>query len=279
MYGRKVPLFAGYFVFAIFQIPVAVAQNVETIMLARFLSGFGAAAPITIAGGVLADLWGPVERAYAVCAFATGGFTGPVAGPIAGGFMTQAPALGWRWIAWLTLILAGVIGLIGVIVVPETSAPKILQARANRLRFETKNWALHSKADETRITLKSIFTVYLLRPFVMLWQEPGLALLTAYMSYLYGVVYLLFEGFPVSFHQERGWNLGVSALPFCSFIVGIACGCGLMVHSASTGFKRAYLKYGRAIPEERLPPMIIAAFVLPPAMFWVSTQPFSSFKH
>lgn len=80
VFGRRVPLFSGYIAFAIFQIPVAVARNVETIMLGRFLGGFAASAPLAVVGGALADLWDPVERAYAVCAFASGAFVGPVAG-------------------------------------------------------------------------------------------------------------------------------------------------------------------------------------------------------
>lgn len=74
--------------------------------------------------------------------------------------------------------------------------------------------------------------------------------------------------FPISFHEERGWNLGVSALPFCSFVVGIIMGAGLMSYSTATNFKRAYLKYGRPIPEERLPPMIVGGIILPIAFFW-----------
>jgi DHA1 family multidrug resistance protein-like MFS transporter len=77
-----VPLFAGYLAFGIFQIPVAVAQNVETIMLGRFLGGFAASSPLAVVGGALADIWGPIERAYAVCIFAGAAFAGPVAGPI-----------------------------------------------------------------------------------------------------------------------------------------------------------------------------------------------------
>lgn len=76
------PLFIGYLAFAVFQIPVAVAQNVETIMLGRFLGGFAASSPLAVVGGALADIWGPVERAYAVCIFAGAAFSGPVAGPI-----------------------------------------------------------------------------------------------------------------------------------------------------------------------------------------------------
>ncbi|KAK4501637.1 hypothetical protein PRZ48_007446 [Zasmidium cellare] len=275
VYGRRVPLFIGYIIFAIFQIPVAVAQNVETIMICRFLGGFAASALLAIVGGAMADLWDPVQRAYAICAFAAGAFVGPVAGPIMGGFIVES-YLGWRWTAWITLIMAGLFGLIGLIVVPETSAARILQIRAKEMRYQTKNWALHSKADENTITAKTILTVYLARPFVMIVKEPILALMTAYMSYLYGVIYMLFEAFPVSFHDQRGWSLGVSALPFVSFVVGIVLGAGIMSYSAATNFKRAYIKHGHPIPEERLPPMIVGAVVLPIAFFWWAWTSFPS---
>lgn len=91
------------------------------------------------------------------------------------------------------MILAALFGVIAVVVIPETSAPRILQMRAKRLRYATKNWALHAKADENQITLYTICHVYLMRPWVMIVQEPILACLTAYMSFLYGTLYLLFE--------------------------------------------------------------------------------------
>lgn len=267
-YGRRVPLFAGYALFAIFQIPVAVAQNIETIMLGRFLGGFFASAPLAVVGGALADMWDPVERAYAVCAFAGGAFAGPVFGPVVGGFVTQS-YLGWRWTAWLTLIMSCFFGIIGLFLIPETSAPRILQLRAARLRHETKNWALHSKADETQITMSSIFHVYLARPWVMIIREPILALVTAYLSFLYGVLYLLFEAFPITFQEGRGWNQGVGSLPFLSFVVGIVMGNGVIAYSTATNFKKAFIKNGnKPVPEERLPPMIIGAIVLPIGLFW-----------
>ncbi|KAJ9606073.1 hypothetical protein H2200_009034 [Cladophialophora chaetospira] len=272
VFGRRVPLFAGYAVFAIFQIPVAVAQNVETIMLGRFFGGFAASAPLAVVGGAMADIWGPVERAYGICVFAAAAFTGPVAGPIMGGFITQSH-LGWRWTAWITLIMAALFGFIGLCVIPETSASRILQTRAKRLRYETKNWALHAKADESRVDFNSITHVYLIRPFVMFVQEPILALVTAYMSFIYGVIYLLFEAYPVSFQEERGWNPGVGSLPFAAFIVGIAMGTGAIAYSTRTNFARAFKKHGKVIPEERLPPMILGAAVLPIGLFifaWTS---------
>jgi hypothetical protein len=44
--GIHVPLFAGYIIFAIFQIAVAVPQTVETIMPDRFCGGLFAPAPL-----------------------------------------------------------------------------------------------------------------------------------------------------------------------------------------------------------------------------------------
>jgi DHA1 family multidrug resistance protein-like MFS transporter len=84
VFGRKLPLFFGYTVFVIFQIPVAVAQNLETIIVCRFIGGCFASAPLAIVGGALADFWGPVDRGVAVCVFAAATFIGPIAGPIMG---------------------------------------------------------------------------------------------------------------------------------------------------------------------------------------------------
>jgi DHA1 family multidrug resistance protein-like MFS transporter len=190
--GRKIPLFFGFALFAIFQIPVALAQNITTICVGRFLGGFFASAPLAVVGGALADLWDPIPRSYAICVFAAGGFAGPVAGPIAGGFITESH-LGWRWTSWITLIMAGFLGTCGFFVIPETSAARILQLRAAKLRKETGNTQYYSKADQNKLTLNNVVNVYLLRPFIMFSQEPILALITAYMSFLYGIVYLLFE--------------------------------------------------------------------------------------
>lgn len=40
---------------------------------------------------------------------------------------------------------------------------------------------------------------YLFRPFTMIWREPVLVLVTLYMGLVYGILYLFFEAFPISF--------------------------------------------------------------------------------
>ncbi|KAL0766986.1 hypothetical protein CaCOL14_010557 [Colletotrichum acutatum] len=223
LYGRKTPLLLGLLVFCVFNIPVAVATNVETILICRFIVGFGGAAPLAIVGGALVDLFLPIERGIAVCIFAGATFMGSIFGPIVGGFVTESH-LGWRWTAWLTLIPGAVLWAILLLFIPETYGPVILQRRARELRSETGNWALHAAIEEHRLELSDIAQRYLVRPIAMLCREPILALVTVYMSLIYGILYLFFEAYPISFSVKRGWSLGVGTLPFLSLGLGIVLG-------------------------------------------------------
>jgi DHA1 family multidrug resistance protein-like MFS transporter len=265
--GRKIPLFTGFFIFALLQIPVAVAQNIETIMICRFLGGMFGSSPLAVVGGALADMWEPVERGIAVSVFSGATFVGPIAGPIAGGFITMS-YLTWRWTGYVTAILGFGFGTLGFLVIPETYAPVLLRRRAKRLRHETRNWALHAKSEEEQVDLKRIVHIYLLRPFAMLILEPILLLVTMYMSLIYGIVYLFFEAYPVTFSEQRGWNLGVGALPFSALSVGVVLGISLIVYTSKTRFARAIRETGHVVPEERLIPMIVGGAALPIGLFW-----------
>lgn len=273
LYGRKIPLFAGYIAFGIFTVPVAVAQNLQTIMVCRFFGGFFASAPLGVIGGALADFFDPVNRGVATAIFGAATFIGPAMGPILGGFITMS-YLGWRWTQWIQLILAGLMGTIGFIVIPETYAPVLLQRKAKKLRYQTKNWATRAPADEKEVNLHEIAEKYLLRPFKMLALEPILVLITIYMSLIYGIIYGFFEVFPVTFQEERGYNLGVGALPFLSVLVGVVIGCITMSAITKTRFARVLRKTGKVIPEERLIPMMIGGGVLPIGLFWFAWTSF-----
>lgn len=136
---------------------------------------------------------------------------------------------------------------------PETYGPKLLQVHAARLRRETKNWALHSFLDEHKPTLAEIGYKYLLRPFQMLMLEPILICITIYLALIYGILYLFFEAYPVSFSEVRGWtHLGVAALPFIGLMIGVLLGVALIIYTTKTRFARKLNKHGHVVPEERL---------------------------
>ena len=221
-------------------------------MLCRFFGGLFGSAPLAIIGGTLSDFWGPVERGFALGLFSGATFIGPVAGPIAGGFITMS-YLGWRWTAWITLIMGAFFGTLTFVFVDESYVPVLLSRKAANIRFATKNWAIHAPHDERRVDLHDIFERYLLRPFKMLVLEPILTLITIYMAFIYGMIYLFFESYPIAFQEDRGWNAGVGALPFLGITTGVIVGVAIITWASNTRYKRKMIENGgRPVPEERL---------------------------
>lgn len=94
---------------------------------------------------------------------------------------------------------------------------------------------------------------YLLRPFKMLLLEPILTLVTIYMAFIYGMIYLFFESYPIAFQEERGWNGGVGALPFLGITIGVIVGVTIITYTTNTRYRRKMEEHGgKPVPEERL---------------------------
>lgn len=184
-----------------------------------------------------------------------------------GGFITMSH-LGWRWTQWLTLIFGLFFLLVYFFTVPETYAPVLLNRRAKKLRRETGNSALHTLTSERKIKFRDMGRVYVLKPWIMLIQEPILALITLYLSFIYGFLYLCFVSFPITFQEQRGWNKGVGALPFLAITVGVLAGVIIIIFHTKTRVQRQMNERGSVAPEERLVPMMLGSILLPIGMFW-----------
>lgn len=57
IYGRNFAFKISYPIFTIFNVVGAVSQNIETVLISRFIAGTFGAAPITNAGGQVSDMW------------------------------------------------------------------------------------------------------------------------------------------------------------------------------------------------------------------------------
>ncbi|OJJ68234.1 hypothetical protein ASPBRDRAFT_210135 [Aspergillus brasiliensis CBS 101740] len=216
----------------------------------------------------MADYWGPVDRGVAIAIFSSATFGGPVLGPILGGFITQSH-LGWRWTAWITLIASAFFGSICFLIVPETYHPILLQRRAAALRKSSGSGTDHSPLNKAHPSVQEFVSKYVFRPLQMLFLEPILACITVYLSFIYAILYLFFEAYPISFGEIRGWrNQGVAALPFICILIGVFCGACLIIYITKTSFARNLKTRGTVVPEERLVPMMIASILLPIGLFW-----------
>jgi DHA1 family multidrug resistance protein-like MFS transporter len=63
-------------------------------------------------------MWGPASRAIVIGIWGCAAVSGPVLGPLVGGFAAQAN--GWRWTIWILLWLSGFALLFLSVFLPET---------------------------------------------------------------------------------------------------------------------------------------------------------------
>ncbi|ETS63216.1 hypothetical protein PaG_03002 [Moesziomyces aphidis] len=271
-YGRR-PVFIGaMLVYTCFNIGCALSKNTGSILVFRFLAGTFAASPLTNSGGVIADLWDAKTRGIALSLFSLAPFAGPALGPIVSGFIAVS-GTSWRWLFWVCTIFSGVCLVLVIFTLPETYAPIILLKKARRIRKETNDERYKAPIELVSIEWKDRLNKTLLKPFIMLGQEPMLLVMTFYLSFVYGVVYLLFEAFPIVFSVGHGFNAGISGVMFVPFFLGGCAAVALYVAYFNPKYARLADKLkeegvNRVPPEERLYPIMLAGPCLVIAFFW-----------
>ncbi|KAK5050331.1 MFS siderochrome iron transporter 1, partial [Cryomyces antarcticus] len=125
------------------------------------------------------------ERGLAMSLFSAAPFMGPVFGPIVGGFLGQAE--GWRWVEGLMAIFTGSLWLIGTLLIPETYPPVLLRKRAAKLcKMTGKVYRSKGDIDQGPTTLGKVMKTTLSRPWILLFREPIVLLLSIYMAIVYG---------------------------------------------------------------------------------------------
>ena len=95
--------------------------------------------------------------------------------------------------------------------------------------------------------------------------------MTSIRAFVYGILFLFFEGFPIAFQEVRGWSPQIASLPFLGLGIGVTLGGAGVVYYTTTVFKKQIeASPGTLVPEQRLPPMIVGAVILPAGMFWAA---------
>ncbi|KAI5458753.1 major facilitator superfamily domain-containing protein [Mariannaea sp. PMI_226] len=272
VYGRRIAVLIPMFVAVCFSFGSATAKDFQTLMLTRFWGAFFASAPVTNTGGVLGDLFLASQRGYALAGYAMAVVGGPVLGPIVSAAFVQNHSLGWRWAEYFTGILQIFILIIAAIFTDESYPPRLLVYKARRLRHETGNWALHAKFEEWDVSLRQLAEKFLVRPLQLL-STPICFLVALYASFCYGILYMQLGAIPIIFGEIRGWSTFTSELPFLCILIGASLGALANVYNQKLYNKAYHAAGNRAVPEKRLPPMMVGSFIFCAGQFltgWTS---------
>ncbi|KAI0102741.1 major facilitator superfamily domain-containing protein [Nemania sp. FL0031] len=275
IYGRKPVLTAANTFFCLWQIGCALAPNIETLIISRFFSGVGGVGCLTLGGVIVGDLFRPDQRGFAIGVWNIGPLLGPTVGPLIGGFLTKFP--GWRYSFWIVLAASSVVTILIQVLTKETNSKSIIHNKTMLLRKELGNSSLRSCYDDSngQSTSRTLITG-LIRPLKMLVLSPIIFLLSLYIAFVWGVIYLLYTTIPGVFEETYGFNVDLTGLVYLSLGLGNILGwlvCTFL--SDRTIVKLSEANGGHFEPEMRLTIGIYFGIFLPVTLFWYGWSAFN----
>ncbi|KAF7549342.1 hypothetical protein G7046_g8376 [Stylonectria norvegica] len=265
--GRRLPIVLAMFGFSLFSIACATAENIQTILLCRFFSGFFGACPLAVVAAVFSDMFDNRTRGTAITIFSMAVFTGPLLSPFIGGFIVTSH-LGWRWTEYLVSIMGFVAFILDLVLLEETYPPVILIDKASELRRRTKNWGIHAKQEEIEVDLKELLQKNFSRPLRLLFTEPIILLLSIYMSFIYGLLYLFLTAYPLVFMGVHGFTAGQSGLTFFGMIAGQLIAGVSVILQQPWYMRKLVANNGIPVPEWRLPNVMAGGISFAIGIFW-----------
>ncbi len=121
LFGRRRVLLIGAMAAGVGSLLAAIAPNGEVLLLARAISGVGAAFVTALSLSIVSEAFPPERRGLAIGLWSGVGAVGAAAGPLVGGLITET--LGWRWLFAIDVPVAVAAMVVTIVVVAESRDP------------------------------------------------------------------------------------------------------------------------------------------------------------
>lgn len=283
-FGRNPVYIGSWFILVMFQIPLALAHNMPTVIVCRLIQGFGGSAPLTNTGGSISDVWERNESGSAMTVYGLSSTFSPPMALVVTGYLVLNE--GWRNLFWALMGITGGILIIMTILLPETRHSTLLEKKAARLRKVLSKEGYPDAAARisdaysmgSKRSMHTLFAVNLTRPFRFLFTEEITMAAAAYNGFIYGVVYLFNESFPLVFGSEEGhgFNTGQTGLTFLGIAIGALIAACFYPLQERYYLRRVAENNGKGVPEARMGQARFGAFLLPISLFWFAWTSYRS---
>ncbi|KAL4781126.1 major facilitator superfamily domain-containing protein [Aspergillus varians] len=281
-FGRQPVYLVSWFLVCLFQLPLALSPNIGTMIVCRFLAGFAGSAPLANSGGTVSDLWARNASGGPMAVYGLSSTFGPPMALVMSGYIGLN--LGWRWIFWVLMAITGAFWILLALTIPETRHSIILQRKAVRARQQMHREGLSSASTTTELHasdrkgLHQLFAITLSRPFYFLFTEPITTFSAIYNGFLYGLVYLFNEAFPLVFGPPNGhgFNTGQQGLAFLGMAIGPLIAFAIAPLQERYYLRRVAENSGRCVPEARMWMPRAGALLIPVSLFWFGWTSYQS---
>lgn len=271
IYGRRPIVQLFNLIYLVFNTACGFATTGPQLIAFRFCAGFGGSAATVIGGGVLGDVWHAEERGLSVSIYTSITLLGPTLGPLLGGFITQYSS--WRWSFWAISIANACIQLAAIFFYRETFPPVLLRRKAQRLRRETGNAALHAKGEEESSKAQSFVSILrtaFSRPFLFLTTQPIIQVFALYIAYCHGLLYLVLTTFAHLWTTRYHETISISGLNYIALATGYIIGTQSCARLTDKLYQHLKTSRGQGIgyPEYRLPLVIPGSIAILVGLLW-----------
>ncbi|KAI0917889.1 hypothetical protein AcV5_002713 [Taiwanofungus camphoratus] len=262
-FGRQPIYICSGVGFLLFTLMIALAKNIQTVIVGRFIVGMFGSTGSTLVGGTIADIFMPNERGVPIALFSTSSIGGIGVGCLAAGWIEQNHRLQWRWIQWIYVIFTGLFVVCVPLFMRETRASVLLVRLAKKMRKETGDRRIRARVEDERDNLSTLLYISCTRAPYLMITEPIVASFTLWIGFAWGILYVLIESVGPVFRALHNFNAGQTGTVFLTMTIGSLLG---MVSNVYQG--KLYNKYvGTRGPEARLFAAMAATVLFPAGMF------------
>lgn len=281
-WGRQPVFRISMSLLLIFVMGSGFSHDLASLLVCRFLGGFGGSASLTLASATISDLYepGPKRGAAMFCYYSMPWF-GSVLAPFLG-YLIVAGKM-WPWTQWVYLFIAAPIVVCGLFFLNETkqSALDKKAEREENPRAATSRRSKREIVATVRRAAMDFVRTSLLRPLKMLFTELIVFLVCMYSGFLFGLTYALVIVFPDVFRKTYGFDYTQQGLCFLGMIVGCFLGgASLLLDNhilrdqssdrlESMGSVESLdEKHKKPVPERRLHGAMLGSVLLPIGLIW-----------
>ena len=255
--GRNPVYWITALVFLIVSIVTATAQSWPFFLALRFIQGFFGSPCLANGGASLHDIFEDRYLPLSLSVWVAFAYAGPAIGPAMASYLIEE--LGWRVTMWEIVICAAV-AFTMLLLLPETYMPKILHE--NNTRHPTSKESCSSGLAVEKSVMATLRDA-LVKPVQISFQDPAIAYVNIYTSYLYGCYYTFFDGFPLIYTYTYNFTPSRISLSFLPIIVG--CAVAAVIY---TVYILCFTnKKHERNPEARLLAALLAVFAPPIGIF------------
>lgn len=142
-----------------------------------------------------------------------------------------------------------------------------MQRKCKKLRKATQNAKLYTEYDSKSFPM--LLGSSLIRPFRLLGTQPIVQVLSLYVAYLNGILYLMIATYPMVWTEIYYESPSIGSLNYISISIGIIIAVQFGTRLTDRFYKQlCEQNNGKGLPEFRLPVLSIGASIVPLGLFW-----------